>query len=292
MNSSYKITLLVTIVLCGLIIGYYFTQDEQNRPPKVDDATANVAINNGQTQQDTPRPTLRGSDPVTPPPAARTDSSSTTSGSLLDRVNAQAQNPVAPPTNTRVDPIAPPPANTIPDAASNRVTQNPSANRASTTPVVEPRAAVTPRPPDTGRAALRTPTPATGRTYTVKSGDTLSSIAKKTLGSESQWTAIGEANPFLDPRKLKVGQVIRLPDPTQANDNSTSAASSASTPSGPLEYVVRSGDTLSSIAKVHYADPNLWDVIYRANKKAIGSDPAGIRPGMKLFIPPEPRTAH
>jgi nucleoid-associated protein YgaU len=52
---------------------------------------------------------------------------------------------------------------------------------------------------------------ASNRTYTIKSGDTLGKIAQAELGGSSKWKQIVDANPGLDPRKLKVGQVIKLP---------------------------------------------------------------------------------
>ncbi|HMO02044.1 MAG TPA: LysM domain-containing protein [Oligoflexia bacterium] len=45
----------------------------------------------------------------------------------------------------------------------------------------------------------------------TKPGETLALIAEKTLGSTSRWTAILDANPGLDPKRLKVGTVIRIP---------------------------------------------------------------------------------
>ena len=49
--------------------------------------------------------------------------------------------------------------------------------------------------------------------YTVKKGDTLSAIAKKTLGSAGKYPAIFEANkPMLKhPDKIYPGQVLRIP---------------------------------------------------------------------------------
>ena len=49
--------------------------------------------------------------------------------------------------------------------------------------------------------------------YTVKSGDTLSKIAKEHLGSASSYMKIFEANqPMLeDPDKIYVGQTLRIP---------------------------------------------------------------------------------
>ena len=53
----------------------------------------------------------------------------------------------------------------------------------------------------------------TSTTYTVKKGDTLSAIAKETLGSASRYPEIFEANkPMLkDPDKIYPGQVLRIP---------------------------------------------------------------------------------
>ena len=54
---------------------------------------------------------------------------------------------------------------------------------------------------------------AAGRTYTVKSGDTLSRIAKEHLGDANAYMKIYEANrdQLSDPDKIKPGQVLRLP---------------------------------------------------------------------------------
>ena len=55
--------------------------------------------------------------------------------------------------------------------------------------------------------------PAAAKTYTVKSGDTLSQIAKEHLGSAGAYMKIFELNKDVlsDPDKIKPGQVLRLP---------------------------------------------------------------------------------
>ena len=52
-----------------------------------------------------------------------------------------------------------------------------------------------------------------GRTYTVKSGDTLSAIAKEQLGNANAYMKIFEANrdQLKDPDKIKPGQVLKIP---------------------------------------------------------------------------------
>ena len=50
-------------------------------------------------------------------------------------------------------------------------------------------------------------------TYTVRAGDTLSGIAKQTLGDASKYQRIVEANRDIlsDPDKIKPGQVLKIP---------------------------------------------------------------------------------
>jgi nucleoid-associated protein YgaU len=51
-------------------------------------------------------------------------------------------------------------------------------------------------------------------------------------------------------------------------------------------YVVKSGDSLSKIAKAQYGDANAWKRIFEANRDII-KDPNLIQPGQKLKIPPK-----
>jgi nucleoid-associated protein YgaU len=50
-------------------------------------------------------------------------------------------------------------------------------------------------------------------------------------------------------------------------------------------YTVKSGDTLSKIAKAHYGDARKYPQIFEANKPLL-SDPDKIYPGQVLRIPP------
>ena len=54
---------------------------------------------------------------------------------------------------------------------------------------------------------------ATGSTYTVKAGDTLSKIAKEHLGDGTAYMKIFESNKdqLSDPDKIKPGQVLKIP---------------------------------------------------------------------------------
>ncbi len=107
--------------------------------------------------------------------------------------------------------------------------------------------AIVPPPVEPTPPVNMAPAPESGE-YVIAQGDTFSSIAKKTGVSVK---AIQEANPTLDPRRLKIGQKIIIPS------QSATMAPSAAAPGAPVEaggemvYVVKSGDNLSKIARQH-----------------------------------------
>ena len=70
---------------------------------------------------------------------------------------------------------------------------------------------VTGGPSNGGRTAA--PEASSSKTYTVKSGDTLSRIAKDHLGSAADYMKIFNLNKdqLSDPDQIKPGQVLRLP---------------------------------------------------------------------------------
>lgn len=56
------------------------------------------------------------------------------------------------------------------------------------------------------------PTPtASGRTYTVRAGDTLSRIAQRELGDAARWPELARLNNLRDPDRIQAGQTLRLP---------------------------------------------------------------------------------
>ena len=72
---------------------------------------------------------------------------------------------------------------------------------------------------------------------------------------------------------------------SSVNDNSLQVVGEA----GPANYqanyyTIKSGDTLSGIAKEHYGDTNRWDELFEANREVI-KDPDKIYPGQRIRIP-------
>jgi nucleoid-associated protein YgaU len=161
-----------------------------------------------------------------------------------------------------------------------------------------PAAAARPKPPDDPwvigpRPAF--PEPAApqdpGYTdYTVREGDSMWMIAERWLGDGSRWSLIADANPAIDPDRLRVGQRIRIPVPadTAAPGPQLNAPARvpAAGPGSATFYTVRSGDTLTSIAQTQYRDATKWRAIFDANRATIGGDPDRLEVGMRLRIPP------
>src|ERR1051326_1635203 len=108
--------------------------------------------------------------------------------------------------------------------------------------------AVTSNPPSALAATPPpAPAPAAGQPdYKIAQGDTFSTVSKKFHVSVK---AIEEANPGIEPTKLKIGQTIHIPAPTvSASSTSSPAGTTADNTTGASTYVVKSGDSLSKIA--------------------------------------------
>lgn len=68
-----------------------------------------------------------------------------------------------------------------------------------------------PAPAGSGRPSSGAQPRPSGRTYTVRRGDTLQRIAAAELGRAARWPEIARLNGLRDPNRLAVGQRLRLP---------------------------------------------------------------------------------
>lgn len=201
----------------------------------------------------------------------------------------------------REEPTPPPaPTETIPppsfDPGTNSSTTQPAptSTMGGTTPtdpavmpsnsvpdysVPPPAVTTTTAPPPVTTTIAPPPAPTgepTAREYVIQKGDTFATIAKKEgLGTK----AIEKANPGVDPRRLKINQKIVLPAPTPRTETAPTAAPAPA--GGEGSYVVKSGDTLSKIAKNHH-------VSLAALRKANSLTTDRIKVNQKLVIPAKP----
>lgn len=111
-----------------------------------------------------------------------------------------------------------------------------------------------------------------GSTYTIVKGDTPAGIAK---AHHVSLKALLDANPGLDPKKLKIGAKINIP----AGTNSASLAPVAATPDSANVYTVKQGDTLATIAK---ANGVTLKALEAANPSVV---PTKLKIGQKLNLP-------
>ena len=156
-----------------------------------------------------------------------------------------------------------------PAPPTNEVATTTNANPAPPEPVVEPQ----PQPPTTAPAAPG------ASDYVVVKGDTFSGISKKFHVAVK---AILEANPSVEPTKLKIGQTIHIPAAANASGPSM-AANTSSAPAGDSSestqtYTVKSGDSLSKIA-------GQYGIRVRALRSANHLRTDRIVVGQKLKIP-------
>ena len=110
------------------------------------------------------------------------------------------------------------------------------------------------------------------RVRTVKSGDTLASIAKRFYGNAMDFKRIIRANPRIRSSKtsLHLGQKIIIP----RKDNKKTRR----------YIIVEKGNTLASIAKKVYGNKDKIPKIVRANYK-IKSKNSTLRLGQKVYVP-------
>ena len=118
--------------------------------------------------------------------------------------------------------------------------------------------------------------------HKIEKGETFAIIAKKYGVSVD---AIVKANPNLNPRRLQVGQIVKIPERSAASATTTSVKSeTTSTKTATVSnvegsvYVVKPGDTLTKIAKTH-------GVSIRELKSANKLQTDKISVGQKLKIP-------
>ena len=131
--------------------------------------------------------------------------------------------------------------------------------------------------------------------HVVRDGERMQSIAEEYFGSTSQWHVIARANPFVDPRELRVGMVLRIPrDPQniqgEVQGRTTEPGiieSHANDPSSVIEYVVRPGDSLSRIAVRIYGSSRYAKHIFESNRDKLRSMD-DISVGQLLKLPPLP----
>lgn len=205
------------------------------------------------------------------PPAAATPLSTVQAIAALPTKATLSPTEVSQPTDAGVGPEV--------TEAAVVPTEEPATPTASPTP--EQTATATATPTDTPTpeptatpTATATPAPKPGGavTYKVQTGDTLSSIAAK-FGIA--WQDLAQANGMTSKSTLRIGQELTIPGAGGGAAPTSAPASSAS----PTKYVVKSGDSLATIAAKYGLT---WQDLAAANGLTATSR---LRIGQELVVP-------
>ena len=171
------------------------------------------------------------------------------------------------------------PDTNAPAAPDTNAPAIPPTNTTAVTPVQpavpQPPVAIQPLPPVA-------PDVTGGSEYTVVKGDSLAKIAKK---NGVTLKALEGANPTVKPTKLKIGEKLTIPAGGKpAADTTVAGAAAPTADTGGESYTVKSGDTLTKIARAQ-------GVKLKALQAANGLTTTKIKVGQKLTIPAKAESA-
>jgi nucleoid-associated protein YgaU len=253
-----------------------------------------------------PPPAVGYAAPATQPTAA-----AQTNSDWESALNHGAPVAIAAPERTvtpTIDPVSPNMAHGGVSRASNiplidpLPSTQPSRSLMAEVPTLEAPAVMTPPPAsptmaqDPEPSMISTPSASsnTPRTHRVMSGESPYSISEMVYGSGKYYKRILAANPGIDPKHLKIGQMLIIPELSATNKPVTSSAASTAGPQSidaNSSYEVRSGDSLESISRKLYGTPRMMDQLYEANKTLIGADENVLKIGWILKLPQAPTAA-
>jgi len=126
-------------------------------------------------------------------------------------------------------------------------------------------------------------TPASERTYEVRSGESLSTICQHTYGTAALTAALAAHNGISDPDTLWAGRRLSLPA-AEVLTGGAVILGDVGTPSQWGAYRIKEGDSLSEIARQFMGSADRWRRLYQLNRHVI-SDPDNIRVGTVLKVP-------
>jgi len=168
------------------------------------------------------------------------------------------------------------------DNTLSGVDTNPPVMTDTNVPAVDTNAIALPPPMPTNPPAMVIPPPVIepvatpGSEYAVAKGDSLTTIAKAHHITLKELQA---ANPGVDSKHLKIGQKLVIPASTGATSTTvTPTAVTHAADAGGETYTVKSGDTLTTIAKKH-------GTTVKALQAANSLATTKIKVGQKLKLP-------
>jgi len=143
-----------------------------------------------------------------------------------------------------------------------------------------------------GNNAPQLTLPSGARWHEVAEGEVLGTISQRYYGTAKRWKEIAAANGIRDPRALRAGTRIIVPNagdgpaPRRAQPNA--GGSTAPRRGQGVEHSVANGDRLEDLAQRYYGDAGKWRKIQSANP---GLHPRKLIVGQKIWIPDAQRSS-
>jgi len=123
----------------------------------------------------------------------------------------------------------------------------------------------------------------------VQPGDTFETLARAYYGSSRYVEFLMRANPNIDPSRMRVGTMVRIPALSSKKNRAATPASAAARGSRPSpmarRYEVQPGDSFYRIAEKQLGDAGRWKELFELNKNVVGRDPSRLKVGQVLTLP-------
>ena len=304
-NNSFA-PIVITVLVAG-VVGYYLvikppqsTQAEGDIPSELaplDPRSDQDADSSRESQFDINRPVA--------PSSAQTDKAP---GWELHTTPDPSRNPLEPLENDTAstplasddEPVSLGPTPTESNLGSNSPNaNNPTGTESKTPPSAgssgeqpEPESTIAPKPesepePKPTAAPVAKPKPvASTEVYTVQDGDFLITIAEEWFGESGRHDEIIALNPGVDPTKLQIGQMLKMPRKSQPRTKPIDPTLAAN------EYRIAPNDNYTKIARLLLGDEARASEIAALNPDL---DPGNLQVGTIIKLPskqikkPEPR---
>ena len=118
------------------------------------------------------------------------------------------------------------------------------------------------------------------RYHTIRKDEILGNISMKYYGTSKRWMEIAAANPTINPKRLKPGTEIVIPD-LDEQDRGRKQPPSSGSPVG-RDYKVKRHDNPARISKKLFGNEEFFTMILEMNPRL---DPLRMRPGDIIRVP-------
>ncbi len=298
-NDSFA-PIVITILVAG-VVGYYLIKDTP-QSTQADSDLQSESAPGGLLGEGVPQPSAKPQFTLERPKGFTTGPAFEARGSGLDTKRDPSRNPLErsgksvqrsvleepsaiaasrpaeglDPTPAAPEKESPSTASTSPVGAVSKNPDAPNSSGEQTKP--EPVEATKPKP-QPAVAPVEKPKPAAStEIYTVQDGDVIITIAEDWFGESGRHDEIIALNPGVDPTKLQIGQILKMPRKSQPRTKPVDPTLAAN------EYRIAPNDNYTRIARLLLGDEARASEIAALNPDL---DPGNLQVGTIIKLPPK-----